>query len=62
MEHQLLIGEELMRFLVVLASLTFVHSVLSKICILVHWKDGRSAGRLLRIAEKKCQFFVLQYK
>ena len=48
MEHQLLIGEELMRFLVVLASLTFVHSVLSKICILVHWKDGGSVEHLER--------------
>ena len=48
MEHQLLIGSALMRFLVVLASLTLVHSVLSNICILVHWKDGGSVEHLDR--------------
>ena len=50
MEHQLLIGEELVRFLMVLDSLTLVHNVLSRICILVHWKDG---GRVELLAHQK---------
>ena len=46
MEHQLLIGDALVRFLVVLDSLMFVHKVLSRICMLVHWKDEGSVEPL----------------